>query len=403
MQRKNALGALFWITWLASFAGQVSTAQHKIHEDVSGRFEKDIYTSPELDFQIHAPKFAFEKWVSDSAGADGARRVVFRDSLGSYHSVLAFPISQGLTPDEALLLVSGVVHHKQAMQTPHGREWQVLSVLPGAGGVEFHAGVEKPLDVVAASAIFSAYGRTYRVSAGFEVMGPHPDNLEERGEAARSDLKTFLAGFRVNRAAPEDTDPHYLLRRNLASVFAKASMPITKEIQGTLDHDEVLYTSSFKDFQVRAPKPFRQGMAVRDQGTSDAHEVIFSDAFGSVYRVSSLSMANELTLEMSLRILEDPIQQHEIQSTRGREFRIVNVKRRGAEACLNVAAALETSKTVVPDLVIANAVFIANARIYHVSVGTVSFDDSGTQAASEVARTRLEKFLAGFKALENKN
>ncbi len=334
MQHKTVLGTLFFAACMTFALGPIANAQGEFKKRIKGTFENNIYTSPEKDFQIHAPRLTFEKWVSDEASgrAAGGTLVSFGDIAGFDYSVLSYPASQDLTVEEALLF-SGVVHDKQVVQAAHGREWRVLSRFPGGSNTEgFNAGARKRLDLVAASAIFTA-------------------------------------------------------------------VSIKQEIHGTLRND--VYTSASKDYRVRAPRPFRLGMKVRDENEADACEVIFSDDFGGFYRVLSFGMANGVTLEKSLRALKGPIEQKEMQTDRGKEFRVINVERAGAEVGVKIADAPPNSKAGTPDLVTANAAFVANGRIYHVVAGAVSFDSSGTEAAAEVARRRLEKFLAGFEALQS--
>jgi len=365
--------------------GPIANAQGEFKKRIKGTFENNIYTSPEKDFQIHAPRLTFEKWVSDEASgrAAGGTLVSFGDIAGFDYSVLSYPASQDLTVEEALLF-SGVVHDKQVVQAAHGREWRVLSRFPGGSNTEeFNAGARKRLDLVAASAIFTANSRTYHVSAGLPLMSV--TSFEERAKMVRHHLEEFLAGFQaLNNPASDGKAPN---------------VSIKQEIHGTLRND--VYTSASKDYRVRAPRPFRLGMKVRDENEADACEVIFSDDFGGFYRVLSFGMANGVTLEKSLRALKGPIEQKEMQTDRGKEFRVINVERAGAEVGVKIADAPPNSKAGTPDLVTANAAFVANGRIYHVVAGAVSFDSSGTEAAAEVARRRLEKFLAGFEALQS--
>jgi hypothetical protein len=250
--------------------------------------------------------------------------------------------------------------------------------------VEFTAEKERRLDLVTASAIFAANGRTYEVSAGYSVT---PSATREHlVKTTSADLEKFLAGFKtLSGGAADGKTPDIALKRS---------------IRGTFSND--VYTSFLKDYRVRAPRPFRRGMEISDEGDHNAAQVLFTDDLGGFYRVVSMSGGDGVTLEDSLRALMEPTERHEIQTARGKEFRVINIERAGAEVGIKIAGAESNSKAGTPDLVTANAVFAANGRIFHVVAGAVSFDNSGIPAASEVAQRRLEKFLAGFETVQGR-
>ena len=247
--------------------------------------------------------------------------------------------------------------------------------------MEITGGGERRLDLVTASAIFAANGRTYQVSAGYSVVSSA--TKEHLIKTTSADLEKFLAGFKTLSGAPADGKT--------------ADMALKRKIRGTYSKD--IYTSFLKDYRVHAPRPFRLGMEISDEGDHDTAQVLFLDSWGGFYRVVSIS-GDGRTLEGSLQALKEPIEQHEIQGARGKEFRVINVERNNAEASIKIAGAAPDSKAGRPDLVTANAVFAANGRIYHVVAGAVSFDNSGTQAAGQIAQRRLENFLSGFEALQ---
>lgn len=373
--RKTVPAVICLIFTLSIFAD----AQSGIKKHIKGSFVNGVYTSPEKDFQVHAPELSFNASVYDElvARAGGIRNMAFSDILGSQYSVLSFPASLELTLDEALLS-SGIVYDKQFTQTARGPEWQMLSVLPNGSNIEEIAnGIDKQLDLISACSIFAANSRTYRICAGIPNMAGR--NFEMNAERARLNLGNFLAGFRTNNVPSNEKEP---------------DITLTKKIQGTFSNN--IYTSPLKYYRVRAPKPFRPGMNVRDENERTGTEVIFSDDMGGFYRVITLNIA---TLEESLGALKEPIQKQEIQTARGKEFRVLNVERAGAEVSLRVPGAAKDSNAGIPDLVTANAAFIVNGLVYHVVAGVINFDNANTQTTGEIARKRLEKFLAGFEVL----
>jgi hypothetical protein len=376
--RKSLLMAICMVLIYA----QAAAAQFSLKKHVRGKLESDVYTSPEKDFQIHVPMLPFG-WMEDEASSntDSARQVVFTDIMGSYYSAASYPASQDMSLDEALLR-SGIVHRKEVSQTVRGREWRVISVYPGGSNLEdILAGTKKQLDLVTMSAVFAANNRTYRITAGVTRM--KDGDFEVLWKNALRHLEDFLTGFKaLSDAQTENKVP---------------DIAIKKEIRGTFNHDA--YTSSLKDYHVQAPRPFRPGITVRDESEKVASEVIFSDDFGGFYRVVSFNAESGITLESSLRALKEPLEQKEVQTARGKEFRIINVERNGAEVSIKMEHKPADSKAGTPDLVTANAAFMANGRVYHVIAGAVNFDESGMQAAKELAQRRLERFLSGFEPL----
>ena len=363
---------------------QPADAQFKFKKHIKGTLVNDLYTSPEKDFEIQAPMLSFDRWVSDEAATkDGASmRVTFGDIVGSYYFVCSYPASQDLSPDEVLLL-SGTVQDMKLTETGRGREWRVVSTFPGGSNtMEITGGKDRRLDLVTASAIFAANGRTYQVSAGYSVVSSA--TKEHLIKTTSDDLEKFLAGFKtLSGAAADGKTADIALKRNIRGAYSKD-----------------IYISFLKDYRVHAPWPFRLGMEISDEGDRDVAQVLFTDSLGGFYRVVSISSDNGRTLEGSLQALKEPIEQHEIQGARGKEFRVINVERNNAEASIKIAGAAPDSKAGRPDLVTANAVFAANGRIYHVVAGAVSFDNSGTQAAGQIAQRRLENFLSGFEAVQ---
>ena len=380
----KCLGMLLAISCMVLSISQPAAAQFKFKKHIKGTLVNDVYTSPERDFEIQAPTLGFDRWISDeTATKDGAAmRVTFYDIVGSYYFVSSFPASQDLSPDEVLLL-SGTVQDMKLTETDRGREWRVVSTIPGGSNtMEITGSGERRLDLVTASAIFAANGRTYQVSAGYSVT---PTAAKEHLiKTTNADLEKFLAGFKTLSGAPADGKT--------------ADMSLKRNIRGAYNKD--IYTSFLKDYRVHAPRPFRMGMEISDAGDRDTAQVLFMDDLGGFYRVVSISGDNGGTLEGSLRAFKEPIEQHEIQGARGKEFRVINVERKNAEGSVKIAGATPDSKAGIPDLVTANAVFAANGRIYHVVAGAVSFDNSGTQAAGQIAQRRLENFLSGFEALQ---
>jgi hypothetical protein len=185
------------------------------------------------------------------------------------------------------------------------------------------------------------------------------------------------------------------------------SAQATKEpLKGSLEKG--LYTSPNKDYQIRVPSDIRSGNGgqIRDevsvQGPT-ASLVIFTNDFGFFYRVVSFRPSDSLTPEDALRVFHDIRDKKVKQTARGQELRVIDVEREGSET---VVTSITKGKATQykPDLVTANAIFVANQRIYHVTAGiSVLRDVVKPEDQFENSRKLLDEFLETFKALNTRD
>jgi hypothetical protein len=236
------------------------------------------------------------------------------------------------------------------------------------------------VNLIAVSALFTAHGRVYKVSAEGMTGKSQDELIASSGRVLDGVLSSFQAvDAGVTERAPE--------------------VDVNTSIQGAFSKD--VYTDPAHNFRVRAPRMVRGTLQVKDEWVPSGGQVMFGDRLGGFYRVVRVDLPGK-TVEDALRTLHEPREKQEVQTPRGRELRVIDVERANAEVRLSTVSGGE-SKQETPDLVTANAIFIANDHVHQVVAGVVSFDPSNIRGAAEVAGQRLEKFLAGFEVLlENK-
>jgi len=367
-RRTPAPGALVVLIVCGIFAtGHEAAAQH-----LKGKLKHDLYTGPEKDFQVTVGGINFlGVAISDGVTNKGllSSWMYADDHSGGEYMIESFP-SRELELDEALLLFPSV-REKKILQTSRPPfSPSLVSATPGGPSV----------DLIVVTALFASHGRIYKVSAESSTGKSQEEPIEGGGRV----LDGVLSSFQALGVGPTERTPE---------------VDVKTSIQGKFSKD--VYSDPTGDFRVRAPTMVRGTLQVKDEGgPSVGWQVLFGDRLGSFYRAVFVAIPG-MTAENALRTLHEPREKQEIQTARGRELRVVDVERANAEVRLSIVSRGET-KQETPDLVTSNAIFMANGHVHHVVAGVVSFDSSNIQAAAEVARQRLEKFLAGFEVLEKK-
>jgi hypothetical protein len=180
---------------------------------------------------------------------------------------------------------------------------------------------------------------------------------------------------------------------------------IAKNLKGSIKGD--VYTSPDRDYEIRIPI-LPLGGRVRDQvhSTGLISQVIFTDDFGSFFRVVSWRPSDTLTTDGVIsQIFHDIRDKKLVQTERGREWQVIDVEKEGAE----VSVAIGSNAPPKLDLVTANAVFSANDRIYQVCGGfpvglhALAVGSKKPEKPEELfdqSRKRLDEFLKGFKTLK---
>ena len=185
-----------------------------------------------------------------------------------------------------------------------------------------------------------------------------------------------------------------------------ASMPgwavsIKKHIKGSIRGD--VYTAPGKEFRVAVPVDESAGGAVRDEqgkaGDVELSQVIFTDDFGSFYRV--ICTKTSRSVDEMMGVFHDIRDQKNTEGPYGREVRVIDVEPEGSEMTITTIQPGKPTEVAKPDLITANVLFSVNGRVYHVVAGYMAFRDKGVEREKQMVITRLEQFLAGFQPLEN--
>lgn len=185
-----------------------------------------------------------------------------------------------------------------------------------------------------------------------------------------------------------------------------ASMPgwavsIKKHIKGSIKGD--VYTSPGKEFRVAVPVDESAGGAVRDEqgkaGDVELSQVIFTDDFGSFYRI--ICTKTSRSVDEMMGTFHDIRDQKNTEGPYGRELRVIDVEPEGSEMTITTIQPGKPTEVVKPDLITANVLLSINGHVYHVVAGYMAFRDKGVEREKQMVITRLEQFLAGFQPLEN--
>jgi hypothetical protein len=185
-----------------------------------------------------------------------------------------------------------------------------------------------------------------------------------------------------------------VLTSRVPAVFA-----LKKHLRGSVMGD--LYISAEKDFRVVIPVN-RYGGRVRDErekvGDLDASQVIFTDDFGSFYRI--ISTKTSRPMDDILRGFHDIRDQKTTEGEWGRELRVIDIEKEGSEITVTTLEHGNTPQVTRPDMITASAIFTANSRIYHLVAGYPVLGNGKTKMLQELVSTKLDRFLAGFQTLE---
>jgi hypothetical protein len=199
-------------------------------------------------------------------------------------------------------------------------------------------------------------------------------------------------------------------RKNCETVINE--LEIAEKLMGCIKKG--IYTGPNKDFQIQIPELLLGGH-VRDEGSRESREatmVIFTDDLGMFYRVVSFPPSDTFTTDdfvagvfKNANVRDKQV----VQTSKGREWRIIDIEKNGAEITKTDGA----GHSMRPDLVNASVVFAANNRVYQVTAGVpvglfseYDLTGKGSKKTGKPegrigdARKKLDEFLAGFKTLK---
>lgn len=192
----------------------------------------------------------------------------------------------------------------------------------------------------------------------------------------------------------------------IAATLPGFSMPgwafsIKKHIKGSIKGD--VYTAPGKEFRVTVPVDESTGGAVRDEqgkrGDVELTQVIFTDDFGSFYRI--ICTKTSRTVDEMMGIFHDIRDKKTTDGPYGHELRVIDVEPEGSEITITTITPGSPTKVVKPDLITANVLFSVNGRIYHVVAGYMASRDKDVGSEKQMVISRLNQFLAGFQPLDN--
>ena len=183
-----------------------------------------------------------------------------------------------------------------------------------------------------------------------------------------------------------------------ATACAAQELQVAKGLQGKVNKN--VYTSPDKDFEIRIPD--LMGGHMRDEqsekGPMRGEQVILTDDFGQFYRIVSLRSSDITIDSVAEHAFQDARSKSLVEGSRGREWRVIDVEKAGAE----VVVTDDDGKQSQPDMVTANAIFSANGRIYHVTVGLPVMFDVTIEERKDQLPQDLDAFLKNFKTLKVK-
>jgi predicted aconitase with swiveling domain len=162
------------------------------------------------------------------------------------------------------------------------------------------------------------------------------------------------------------------------------------------------YLFPHKKLRVQAPE-LLFGPKVRDEAYNKFTQVIFTDDIGNFFRVVTIDNPDgQFTLENSLSVMKEIREKTEIRTPRGRELRVIDNEREGAEVVITTVIKdaqgkpwMESKK---PDLLTANAIFELPEQklIVHAVVGGMVLDHSKDDETIPKLKQQLEAFLSGI-------
>lgn len=188
----------------------------------------------------------------------------------------------------------------------------------------------------------------------------------------------------------------------LAALAGCAAFPSTAVISNVpadrLTHDT--YTSPDGGYTVTVPHLNAGAKAEEHQVGPDRHGVRFSDGSGRAYRIIRIDNTTaKFTLEQisdQSKVGESFIENRYIQSDRGRELRLVGLRKEGSPI---VSRTMETGELVARklDLYRADSIFSHGAYLYEVSAGVTASQGQSEDVLYGEAKNNLDEFLKGLR------
>lgn len=190
-----------------------------------------------------------------------------------------------------------------------------------------------------------------------------------------------------------------------AVASARTAQTSEKKLLGNLANGK--YSFPGDKVTVKAPPLLEPGAKIRDEKSAAVIQVIFTDDLGTFYRVIVLDNSRgEYNLDDVLNTFDGIREKQMVETSRGRELRVIDVEKEGAEISVTTMTRDEAGKSKVekriPDLLTANAAFVGNGLIIHVVAGMPIFDAAKVETLITTVKERLDKFLAGVEVSAEK-
>jgi hypothetical protein len=190
-----------------------------------------------------------------------------------------------------------------------------------------------------------------------------------------------------------------------ASASSGAMQKPEKLLLGKLSNGE--YSFPEGKLKIKIPPLVEPEAKIRDERVSGLTQVILTDVFGAFYRVFILDNSRgEFDIDVAIKIFKGIREKETITTPRGKELRIVDVEKEGAELTITKMwpdkkgqAKWEQRR---PDLLTANAAFASDQMIICVTAG-LPMNNAGKMNEQVVeVKERLDKFLSGIEVTGNK-
>jgi hypothetical protein len=196
---------------------------------------------------------------------------------------------------------------------------------------------------------------------------------------------------------------------HVTSAPSKAIQKPEKKLIGKLSRGEYAFPGG--KLRIKIPFLIEPGAKIRDEKADDVTQVILTDDFGAFYRVVALDNSRgEYELDAVLNVFKDIREKEIITTNRGKELRVVDLEKEGAELILTNITKDSEGRTRIeqraPDLLTANAAFEWDHLIIHVaaglSVGLSVINPGKEETKVALVKERLDKFLSGIVLPESK-
>lgn len=178
-----------------------------------------------------------------------------------------------------------------------------------------------------------------------------------------------------------------------------------KKLLGKLSNGEYIFPGG--KLKVKIPPLVEPGAKIRDEGMDDVTQVILTDDFGAFYRVVVLDNSrSEYGVEAVLNVFKGIREKEWKTTSRGKELRVVDLEKEGAEMVLTTWKTDEHGERKVeqqvPDLLTANAAFAADRMLIHIVAGLPVMNADKIGARASQVKELLEKFLLGIVTVSGK-